>query len=223
MEQFYVLDKRDDDDSLAWINGLSEEINQHPLSYQLTQPVSVKSWMPSEIVIPLDINRGIKLCDAIPAYGGELVVSEKLKNVLIAASGASFEFYPVQLKDIKDRPIKAPYFLAHLLDVQDCLDMEKSIYRMSAVIKHEVDRFGEIVLDENKLDPNKKIFRLKHKPSMILVREDLVDEILDAEECYGPAFEYLEDHGDIFRDDMLEDREAGLGRFQIYRGEHDPA
>ena len=98
--------------------------------------------------------------------------------------------------------------------------MEQSHYRMRAVIKHQVDRFGEIVLDENKLNPGRKIFRLKHKPSVILVREDLVNEILDVAACCGPAFEYLEDHGDIFRDDMREDRTAGLARFQIYRGEY---
>lgn len=172
------------------------------------------------MIIPLYEEDGIKLCDAIPTYGGELIITEKLKSVFEKQSGANFEYYPVKIKDKKGRVFEESYYLAHLLDIHDCLDLDKSLYRMDAIIKNEIDRFAQIVLDENKLNPEKKMFRIKHKPSMILVTEDLVDEILDVAKCYGPAFEYVEDHGEIYRENFKEYRESGRERHQVYKDEH---
>lgn len=44
--QYYIWDKRDEDESLAWIHSLSDAIDQNPLSFQLGKAVSIKDWLP---------------------------------------------------------------------------------------------------------------------------------------------------------------------------------
>ncbi|CAA0100175.1 Uncharacterised protein [BD1-7 clade bacterium] len=214
----YFLWSSSDDESLAWVRDSPEFIAQHPKEYQLVEATSVKQWMKDDLIFVLDIESGIKLSDALPNYGNLMILSKKLKEVLQANSGADLEFYSVKLRDKKHRIIDEPYYLAHLLDKQRCVDMGNSLYQMDSINQTQVDKFGKLVLDQSRLDPGKLIFRLEEAQSTVIVAESLVDLILETHNCYGPYFEYLEHYGEIFRERMRQGREDEDPDCQVYSG-----
>lgn len=98
--------------------------------YPLAFGEPVGSAFPVDVVFELDPNGGAFLPDSIPNTTGVYVVSERLRG-LLEKSGAHFEFHLVRIRNHKGRIEKAPYFIANLLDVVDCMDRARSDYSPS--------------------------------------------------------------------------------------------
>ena len=199
---YYPWSQNEDDESFAWIETHPDEIRKK--IYRLTKGLSIKhwdqgNWFPNDLVYEIAPDDGIKLVDATPNYSTLLIISERLKSLLESESNASFEFLKIGIKDKKGHIIKKNYFIANLLDTIACVDMEKSNFRMDNIIKTQVDIFKTLVLDQIKIESSKKIFRLAEMTSLIIVREDLAQKILD-EGYTGVAFRDISEYGSEYRD-----------------------
>ncbi len=194
---YFVWNHDDEDDTFAWIKDFPGEVDE--FSWKLGKGTSCTDWFPDNPVFPVYSEDGIKLTDAIPNYSGLLIISEKLKAIFEEHSGANVEYLPVRISDKKGRVSPKQYYIANLLDTIDCVDMEKSSYVMSAIIKDHVLRFSELILNEDRLNSENHIFRLKDKTDLILIDDPFSDAILDAD-CTGMLFQELDDHGSILRD-----------------------
>lgn len=195
--QYFVWCGDDEDSSFARIYKFPEEMNRN--LYKLGQGISCKDWFPDNPQIQIEVEAGIVLTDVIFNYDDFLIVSEKIKLILEEHSGSSFEFFQISILDKKGRVDERSYYMANLLEVIDCVDMEKSEYDMDPLAPSQVDQFMRLVLNESKIDPEKGIFRLKDKTDLIIINHTLARKILE-EGCAGVLFEYLDDHGEIFRD-----------------------
>lgn len=199
---YYPWGQDEDDDSLAWIEKHPDEIRKK--IYRLNKGMSVNhwnqgDWFPDDIIYDISPDKGIKMADAVPNYSSLLFVSECLKCLLEKESDANFEFLRIGVRNKKGHTIKEDYFIANLLDSVECVDKGKSDFRMDSIIKSQVDIFKLLVLDESKLEKNIKIFRLKEKMNLIIIREDLAQKIKD-EGCTGVAFSNLDEYGIRYRD-----------------------
>ena len=194
--EYYPWLVEDEDDSLAGIFDFPRIIEKK--GYLLNIGVSVKEWFPDDLVIDFDKSKGDKLSDSIPNYSTKMVISAKLKSILEEKSDAQFEYFPVRLRNKKNKLIEEPYFMANLLDTVERVNMNKSKFVMDALVKDQVDWFTHLYLDKKKIPHDKKIFRPKVKKNLILVREDLAQDILRAK-CTGMLFRYLDDYGSEYR------------------------
>jgi hypothetical protein len=78
---------------------------------------------PSPRIIIEDFKPG-RFYDQLGAYTGILLVSNVLREVLLATAGASLQFIPVKMRD--DSGLK--YFIVNVLDTVPALDLERSGY-----------------------------------------------------------------------------------------------
>ena len=193
---FYPWEDDEDDDSLAWIEENPDKLDQQ--MYKLKDGIPCADWFPPGQIFKLASGRGIRLADSIPNVLALVFASAKLKALLEKDSDARFEFLPIQIRDLKKRIVKAPYHIANLLDIVECVDKKRSDFEMQLIIKDQVDHFRRLVLDERKIPKGKKIFRLAEKTRLIIVREDLMQAIRDSG-CTGAAFRNIEDFGALFR------------------------
>ncbi|MFE8599039.1 imm11 family protein [Archangium violaceum] len=184
----------DEDRSLAWITYAPDVLRDHPKEHQLSEGVSVKGWYPADVEMELSDQRGIKLADSVPNIMSLLIVSEKLKALMEERSGAQLEFLPVRLRDQKQRLVQKPYYVMNVLGTVECVDLERSKFRRSHIIPERIFRFFHLILDESKIPPDKKIFRLKEDPSLVIIREDLCEDILRAK-VEGVMFLEMDEYG----------------------------
>ncbi len=195
--KYYVWGRNTKDTSYAWIKDFPEEISKQ--DWKLGEGISCRDWFPMESEVQIYSEKGIKLTDAIPNYSNKLIISKKLRDIFEEKSGAHFEFFPIKVKDKKGRVVDKEYFIANLLDTVDCVDMEKSEYRICSIIKDQVDRFSLLVFDENRIDSSKNIFRLKDQTKLIVITSNFLKVLVD-NGIKGPALEPIEKHGSVFRD-----------------------
>lgn len=191
---FYPWVEDDEDDSFAWITRDSDFLMHCMDSYLLYEGVPVRSWFPTDTVFQLDDSHGIKLTDSVPNTLHLLIVSEKLKGVLKEKSGAEIEFLPVRVRNQRGRIVQEPYFIANVVGSVECVDRQRSKYWTSEIRPDQVFRFYRLALNAEKIPPNAKLFRLKEQTDLVIVREELVDDILRAG-CDGMIFQEMDDYG----------------------------
>lgn len=196
--KFYPWANDDEDDSFAWITKDSDFLMHCMDSYLLHEGVSVKSWFPTDTVFQLADHHGIKLTDSISNTLHLLIVSERLKGVLEEKSGAEIEFLPVHIRNQRGRFVPEPYFIANLVGAVECVDRERSRFWCSEIRPDQVFHFHNLVLDESKIPPDVRLFRLREKSNLVIAREDLGKDILRAG-CDGMIFQNIEDYGAEFR------------------------
>ncbi|MBU8900275.1 hypothetical protein KRR26_32175 [Corallococcus sp. M34] len=110
-----------------------------------------------------------KVYDFVRNTVGVLLVSSRVKQVLDALKVENVEFLPLTMCDHQWNPIAEGYGILNVLGAQDAIDMEKSKYRMSNLVKTDIARMKSLVLTENQIDPKADIFRAKHMMELILV------------------------------------------------------
>lgn len=184
----------DEDSSFAWLMDAPNVLRSHPDEYLLYRGVPVKSWFPENPTFYVSKTYGCELTDSLPNPINLYFASERLKAFMEEHSGANLEFLPIRLLDQKERPIREPYYIMNLLDTADCVDLEKSKFRRSEISPEFIMKFYLLVLDESRIPKDKKLFRLKEKPNLIITREDLAQEILDSD-FNGMMFQELEEYG----------------------------
>ncbi|MBJ6761551.1 hypothetical protein JGU66_12310 [Myxococcaceae bacterium JPH2] len=183
-----------EDSSFAWIMATPNVLANNPDEYLLYRGVSVKSWFPASPTFYLSKGRGMELTDSIPNAVNLCFTSARLKTFMEEHSGASLEFLPVRLLDQKERPVQEPYYLMNLLDTLDCVDLEKSKFERAVIDPSLIMTFFLLVLDESRIPEDKKLFRLKESPELIIIREDLAQGILDTDHN-GMMFLEMHEYG----------------------------
>ncbi len=195
--EYYVVVDDDDDEGLAWIRTIPSEIEEN--SYLIEEEKSLADWWPGSVVYDLSPDRGIRVADYIPNLLGQHIVSEKLKQLLEAEVGESFDFYPVKLRNQKGRIVKNRYYLAHLRLILPVMDRDKSDFTINAIIPSRAATIRRLVLKEDDIPDGCRVFVLKEKPSLWLMRDDFAKEIFIDQDCVGLQFVSLENYGAMWR------------------------
>jgi len=187
------------DDGYAWIIDEPPEIDEP--SYLIHEEASISHWWPEEVVFDLSPDYGVRLADYVPTVTGLHIISKKLKEILDSECQGAFDFYPVTIRNQKGRIVKASYYLAHLRIILDCMDREKSDFTINPINTEHATRIRRLVLREDKIPDNIKIFALKEDPSLWLVQRELAKNIYREFDCRGMLFIKLENYGIEWRTD----------------------
>jgi hypothetical protein len=123
----------------------------------------------------------IKVYDFVTTALPVLVVSSRVKRVMEALEVGNCEFMPIVLLDHKDRVASKEHFVLHGLGGQDAIDMERSVYRMSALDEDQIKSVDKLVLTPQNIDPKALLFR----PSRMMNRFMMHQRLLDALKAEG--------------------------------------
>lgn len=128
---------------------------------------------------------GNQLTDFLYSVDGLLVISPPVRQLLTdqGLGPEDVEFVPFKLKDKKGKPVAKPYCVANPLRRVACLDTERSDCKLftNPVSGEQKWMIETVVLREDAIPPDARLFRLAEKPShTVLIRSDLLDLIRKA-------------------------------------------
>jgi len=148
-------------------------------SYELKRGISRAKGFPSDACFHMDEShpKQIKLADNITNLDGLAVVSKGLKEFVEFRKPSYTEFLPITIYNHKGRIASKEYFIINPFKIQDCIDLNKSGVRWNAIDPELISSWSKLVIDTNRIDINLLLFRPKYKPSIVMVRRDLVEEI----------------------------------------------
>jgi hypothetical protein len=143
---------------------------------------SLAKTFPDNVKIRMsaDMPRDNVLTDFLENSESLLVVSGRLKEFLEERKLKALEYLPVIILNHKGKPVKEPYFIANPFDHVDCLELKASQPRYSQVRKQSIDRIERFVLDPERIDPERELFKIKNLDGHTLVSRDLADAITKA-------------------------------------------
>jgi hypothetical protein len=100
------------------------------------------------------------------------LISSKARRFFEDANVGPVEFLPVRILNQQGALASSDYFVLHPLRVVDCIDFEASGATMDG---EELDDCEKLVLREDAIPSDGKLFRLKAWRSRIVIRRDLAD------------------------------------------------
>lgn len=175
MSAYFILRAKDDPDGCV--------LDRYPPAcaplWQATEGVPLGALHPSPPPV-FEMSRrvgGKALHDCVDNTLGYLVVSERVRGVLEARATAPIEFLPLLIQNHKGRREPRGFFIANVLGQVGCADRARSQYIDSAMRPGQFCDLTKLLLDPDRVDPERNIFRLAELPRVILVREDLADAL----------------------------------------------
>ncbi len=114
-----------------------------------------------------------KLYDFVDNLSSVFIVSHKVKRIIEELDIESVEFLQLTLFDHKMNPANKEYYIMNLVGGIDCIDMDKSEYKMNRLVKGRIKFLDKLVLDESKIPTEAKIFRLSAKPNEYIIHDDV--------------------------------------------------
>lgn len=150
--------------------------------YELHQGISRAQMWPSDA--HFEMNEAypdrLQLEDVVFNRNNVLVISEKLRAFLEADVLKNNEALPVRLINHKGRTVDEPFFILHQLELQDCIDLAESEVRRNPLDTDSFMSVKKLVIDEGKVDPEVRLFRMARYPALPLFRRDLADDIQES-------------------------------------------
>lgn len=117
--------------------------------------------------------RHTALADNLSNMDREIVVSRRLKDRLEEFKPRDVEFLPVSIVNHWGWAASRDYFVVHPLGQVDCIDTARSVYRWNAIDPDKMSACSRLVLDPDRIDPDRLLFRPRHLGHHVLVRPDL--------------------------------------------------
>jgi hypothetical protein len=161
---------------------------------QLTFGEPVKEQFPEDASFRMrpEKIRDVKLGDQPHNVHGMLIASPALCDFLKAADVTQVEYLPVKLISHKGKVVSEEYSIVNPTRVVDAIDQSASQFKWNA-LDSKAMIVSELVLDQARLKPKDRIFRLKYKLAPIIVRGDLAEAIQN-EDFVGPYMQPLADY-----------------------------
>lgn len=144
--------------------------------YDLIKGVRNEKWNES-FSFHFDSKKNNKLTDFLGNDLDWLVVSEKLRNIILLFDSVDAQFFPVDVVDFpRKRKVCANYYVVNVLNVIDCLDLNNSDYSSFTVEGEEVYSIRKYALKQNKLTEN-HLFKIKGSEFSLFVSEKFKNEL----------------------------------------------
>jgi hypothetical protein len=161
------------------LSGVDEE-------WKLTKGTPLADGFPQNAVFRMDpeFPNNTVMTDSLRNTDLLIVGSLKLAQFLQSRQANGLEYLPVAIANPKKKIVSKDYCIIHPTDPVDCLDVAKSGARWSKIDKQSINAVKKLVLQEDKIDPKREVFRLQSFFDVILVKRDLA-EAMDAQGFTG--------------------------------------
>jgi hypothetical protein len=165
--QYYIFDEVSPNLDAPYLE-LPDEID---LIESIMGKKPVFDTLPIKIYADIDEDEDTVYTDIINP--GVPLFSDKMKSALDAAGIDSIEYYPVQLVDSDTKEVLTEYWLAVVLKILACIDLEHSEFKPTTSGTLVINKFS---IDQDKV-VNTKLFRLHNIPGLIIIDETLKDAL----------------------------------------------
>lgn len=145
-----------------------------PESWRISDGLPMDEHFPSGLVLQMaSEHKGIVLTDLVGNTLRMAIVSSRLKSLIEEHAGANVEFLPLSISNHKGRIAAKDYFIANVLDHQDCIDLEHSEVEQLGLEPGRLSGLFRLRILADRIPAEAKLFRLKSMPVAILIRDDL--------------------------------------------------
>lgn len=118
-----------------------------------------------------DYPDAIKLYDFVTNIDDLFIVSKKVKEIIEGLSVDNMEYFQLTLFDHQMKIAATDYYILNLVGSIDCIDMDETVCVMERLLKGRISDIDNLVLDESKIPPDAKMFRLANKPEEYIVSD----------------------------------------------------
>ena len=185
MSEYFILGPARDDE-FCKIDAVPRE---YPSMAPASRGRSMSSEWPGDARLRMEPRHpGLLVPDVVFNPDECLMVTDRMKSFLEGEIDTPVEYLRFTLINHKGRVADDAMWIVNLLDSVECADRDKTDGTDSPFHPGEYQDLLELYVDEAKLPPDRKIFRVAECPPTILVREDLRLGIEEA----GYAAEYFE-------------------------------
>jgi formylmethanofuran dehydrogenase subunit B len=129
---------------------------------------------PNDLLLPDNVANSLQV----------LLVSARLQEALQAAALVEVEYLPLSVIDHKGRVASASHVVVHPLGLVDAIDMEQSVYKSHRIVKGKIDKVTKLVIDSQRVPPDRQVFKLKGFGTPVIVRRRFA-ELLGAGDFSG--------------------------------------
>lgn len=155
-----------------------QKIQNVPDPALLSKGAKLAPW-PANVQLHMDPNfpKAVQLPDCVSNLPDAIVVSGRLKEYIEAEKPAHVEYLPISIINHKGKLASSEYFIVNPYKLQDCIDQQASTIRWNAMNKNMISACMKLVIDEQKIERNAKLFRLQHYPTKVLFARSLAEGI----------------------------------------------
>lgn len=148
---------------------------------ELMNGVSLAAAFPpnARMAMPADRPNDTVLPDNVYNTDMLIVASQRLKTFLEQRKLPEVEYLPVAVLNHKGDPVGDPFFIVHPLSPLDCVDESQSSFDRSD-IDGSYEEFEHMVIDPDRVPPERALFRIKGYWDATLVRRPLAEALLAA-------------------------------------------
>lgn len=157
---------------LGFIEGFEDD-------YKLMSGHSVTPDWPGDVSFTMDpdFKKRIKLSDNLVNSNDFLVASEPLQRFLQAEAVPEVQYLPVTIFNHKKKVEQDAYAIVNPVGLQDCVDLNASMVVMNSINPNYISIVKRLVVDESKISPESRLFRVKGLDTLIFFRRELADKI----------------------------------------------
>jgi hypothetical protein len=171
MHSYFIFETADEDTDCL-IDTASPELRK--FLWKLAKGVQAGGPFGPDLSVQMDKSHpGLNVPDLVNNTLGVEIVSSRLKELLEKESGAKTEWVPLRILNHKRRVASKDHFIANVLELQDCVDMERTVSKPSKLWPDQIGALYKLYLDPARIDPNLKLFRLAKRPVTMIIRDDL--------------------------------------------------
>ena len=194
MESNYLIWERDIVDgacSLESLKGFEDD-------WQLRAGMELSRTFPATAAFHFDPDdpTGLGLTDSLYNANRVIVASPRLRRVIEQANVPLVEFLPVAVYNHKKRAIAEPYCIVNPLQPVDCLVVDACEPQWGRIDKKNISRLKRFVIDEARIDPARRLFRVTYYRPAIVVHRELA-EAIDAAGVTGTRWIELTDYPEV--------------------------
>ena len=114
-------------------------------------------------------------------YGsGYVAISLNTRRFLEKEGVNKIEFLPIKIINHKGRVAADEYFVVNPLELVDCVDKVASEVEMDTIDEGAISSCAQLVLSEDAISPELKLFRAALWSGLILIRRDLAERMTGA-------------------------------------------
>lgn len=135
----------------------------------------------------------IQLEDVLRTGQRVIVASQRLVELLQTQAPVNNEFLPVRIINHKGRRVREGYWIVHQIHLQHCIDEANSVFEPSPMDAEEISEIERLVVDESRVPPEVRLFRMARYPFIPLLERSLADEIA-AQSYSGLRFDEIEEY-----------------------------
>jgi len=173
---------------------LSGDVNLEEVGDSLcfNDGVSIKAQVPKIIYTMNDDSRKGRMTDHLSldeVYG--LVFSSRLRELLRELKIEKIQYFDLDIINPKTNDIYTDYKIANVLGLVDCVDKDRS--ELTYYDSGTIEFIDKLILDESRIPPLAKIFRLSNDVTLPIVHQSVKAAIANAG-ITGCVFYKVEDY-----------------------------